>query len=229
MYSFAQRDNSLVVDEPLYMHYLTHINPGAYRPYREALSKVQKSDGAEVVKDLLAMGADKDVVFFKHMSKHYDQLSNGKEFLANAKNVLLIRQPEDIFASFKKATGGVTVRDTGIPQLQNIYRYLQSVGQKDEVCVISYEDVHAAPEGLLRRLCEHLGIPFDSKMLRWPPGPKKEDGLWAPWWYAGTHKASGFSSREPATHSEMSPEYEPILKEVMVQALFPDPAPPLFV
>jgi len=214
MYSFAQRDNCLVVDEPLYMHYLTNINPTAYRPYREELSKVQKSEGAEVVKDLLAMGAGKDVAFFKHMSKHYGNLSNGKELLANAKNVLLLRRPVDIIASFEKAMGVVTVRDTGIPQLWDIFRYLQSIGQQNEVCVISYDDINAAPEALLRRLCEHLHIPFDAKMLRWEKGGRKEDGLWAPWWYENTHKATGFSTRERSPDS-IRPEYLPLLNEVM--------------
>jgi len=215
MYSFAQRDNCLVVDEPLYMHYLTHVNPSAHRPYREQLSKVQKSDGAEVIKDLLTMGSDKDVVFFKHMSKHYAHLPNGPELLANAKNVLLIRRPRDIFASFEKAMGSVTVRDTGIPQMRGIFRYLQSIGQQNEVCVVSYEDIHAAPESMIRLLCAQLQIPFDAKMLRWEKGGRKEDGLWAPWWYTNTHKATGFSSREqPADATPIRPEYLPLLSEV---------------
>lgn len=215
MYSFAQRDNCLVVDEPLYMHYLTNINPSAHRPYREELSKVQKSDGAEVVKDLLAMGAGKEVVFFKHMSKHYSNLPNGKELLSHAKNVLLIRKPEDIIASFEKAMGGVSVRDTGIPQQRDIFRYLQSNGQQGAVCVISYEDIHAAPEAVLRALCQTLGISFDSKMLSWEKGGRKEDGLWAPWWYANTHKGTGFASRERSHNpASVRPEHLPLLQQV---------------
>lgn len=29
------------------------------------------------------------------------------------------------------------------------------------------------------------------QMLSWPAGPKPYDGVWAPWWYAGTHKSTG--------------------------------------
>ncbi|KAJ1476666.1 hypothetical protein T484DRAFT_1824133 [Baffinella frigidus] len=34
-YAFAQRADTKVVDEPLYAHYLTTINPTALRPYRD--------------------------------------------------------------------------------------------------------------------------------------------------------------------------------------------------
>jgi len=84
------------------------------------------------------------------------------------------------------------------------------------VCVISYDDINAAPEALLRRLCDHLQIPFDPKMLRWEKGGRKEDGLWAPWWYENTHKATGFSCRERSGDTApIRPEYLPVLKEVM--------------
>lgn len=29
------------------------------------------------------------------------------------------------------------------------------------------------------------------QMLSWRAGPKPYDGVWAPWWYAGTHKSTG--------------------------------------
>ena len=46
---------------------------------------------------------------------------------------------------------------------------------------------------MLRSLCLALGLPFHPAMLSWPAGPKPCDGVWAPWWYATTHKATGFS------------------------------------
>eukprot|EP00960_Hanusia_phi_P077916 768755-Hanusia_phi.AAC.5 len=41
MYSFAQRSDTKVVDEPLYAHYLKNIRPTAYRPYREEVLAAQ--------------------------------------------------------------------------------------------------------------------------------------------------------------------------------------------
>lgn len=31
------------------------------------------------------------------------------------------------------------------------------------------------------------------QMLSWPAGPKPYDGVWAPWWYAQTHRSTGDS------------------------------------
>lgn len=35
-----------------------------------------------------------------------------------------------------------------------------------------------------------LSLPAEQ-MLSWPAGPKPYDGVWAPWWYAGSHKSTG--------------------------------------
>jgi len=42
-----------------------------------------------------------------------------------------------------------------------------------------------------RSLCAALELPFQPSMLHWAPGPKPYDGVWAPWWYANTHKSTG--------------------------------------
>jgi hypothetical protein len=43
MYSFAQRSDCRVVDEPLYAHFLRVS--GAARPYRDAVLATQDNDG----------------------------------------------------------------------------------------------------------------------------------------------------------------------------------------
>lgn len=57
--------------------------------------------------------------------------------------------------------------------------------------VLLSDDLIRDPEGMLRALCHALSIPFQQTMLSWPAGPKPFDGLWAPWWYANTHKSTG--------------------------------------
>jgi hypothetical protein len=49
MYSFAQRSDTRVVDEPLYAHYLRVS--GAAHPGREAVLEAQDSDGERVVRE----------------------------------------------------------------------------------------------------------------------------------------------------------------------------------
>ena len=53
------------------------------------------------------------------------------------------------------------------------------------------DDLVRDPEGTLSALCAALGLPFEPAMLRWQAGPKPFDGVWAPWWYSNTHKATG--------------------------------------
>lgn len=33
-----------------------------------------------------------------------------------------------------------------------------------------------------------------SLFFRWEAGPKHIDGVWAPWWYEGVHKSTGFKT-----------------------------------
>ena len=54
-----------------------------------------------------------------------------------------------------------------------------------------------APEGTLRALCQALGVPFDGRMLAWPPGPRDSDGVWAPWWYDSVRASTGFAPYRP--------------------------------
>lgn len=53
------------------------------------------------------------------------------------------------------------------------------------------------PEGVLRQLCERLGIAFHPRMLSWPAGPRPEDGVWAKYWYQGLHRSTGFAPYRP--------------------------------
>ena len=43
-------------------------------------------------------------------------------------------------------------------------------------------DIRQDPEGMLKKLCETIGLDWDPGMLSWPRGPKPFDGAWAPHW-----------------------------------------------
>ena len=65
--------------------------------------------------------------------------------------------------------------------------------------VVDSADLLAAPEQMLRALCDALGVPFSPRMLSWPPGPRETDGVWARHWYDRVERSTGFESpREPA-------------------------------
>lgn len=62
--------------------------------------------------------------------------------------------------------------------------------------VIDSADIRAASEPSLTRLCAALGLPFTSRMLHWPTGPKPRDGVWVPHWFGEDHASTGFDAGE---------------------------------
>ena len=49
------------------------------------------------------------------------------------------------------------------------------------------------PEFILKKLCLMLNIPFTTKMLKWKRGSRKEDGIWAKYWYKNVINSTGFN------------------------------------
>jgi hypothetical protein len=63
--------------------------------------------------------------------------------------------------------------------------------------VLEARDVLEAPEAMLRRLCEALGVAFDPAMLTWPAGPRASDGVWGAHWYGRVNRSTGFAPYQP--------------------------------
>ena len=64
MYSFAQREDTTVFDEPLYAHYLCNTNADEYHPGAEDVISSQENDGQKVVEKM--MGDQKNPVVFDY-------------------------------------------------------------------------------------------------------------------------------------------------------------------
>lgn len=209
MYSFAQRPDTTVVDEPLYGHYLRVTPADRYHPGAGEVMASQDTDGNAVVADVILGPYDTDVVVFKQMTHHLVDLDLG--FLALTTNVLLTRDPTDMLRSYAKVVDEPTPADTGYPQGAALLRRLRSMGQ--EPVVLDSTRTLEGPESVLRQLCDRLGIDFDERMLAWEAGPRPEDGVWAAHWYASVHASTGFAP--PRRRTEPFPEeLVPLLEEV---------------
>ncbi|KAH9688699.1 Branched-chain-amino-acid aminotransferase-like protein 1 [Citrus sinensis] len=188
MYSFAQRDDMEVLDEPLYPAFLRVT--GFDRPYgEEILSKIE-SDGNKVVKEVIFGPGAKKYRYCKHMAK---QRLPGlpDDLMKKGKHIILIRNPLDILPSFDKVVPP-SFKELGLADLVTIYSELCELGKSP--VIVDAADLQQDPEATLRSLCEDLDIPFQATMLRWEAGPKPIDGLWAKWWYESVHKSTGFTS-----------------------------------
>jgi hypothetical protein len=196
MRAWGNREDCVVSDEPLYAHYLQAT--GIEHPGGDDVVAAGDTDWRRVVA-ALTLGPVPDgqpVWYQKHMSHH---LLPGMslDWIERLHNVLLIRDPRQVVASNVKSRAEVAPEDIGLAQQARLYDRLCETGNAPPV--IDAGDFLRAPEGHLRALCEWLGIPFSSRMLHWPAGPRASDGIWAPHWYARVLESTGFEAPQGET------------------------------
>ncbi|MFI5135317.1 MAG: hypothetical protein ACHQD9_05655 [Chitinophagales bacterium] len=190
MYSFEQRNDAQVVDEPLYAHYL-YVSRAPH-PGREEVLASQENDGRKVIEKILSDDWKMPVVFFKQMTHHLVNLP--LDFLSQTKNILLIRNPKDVLISYSKVIENPVLFDIGIKQSYDLWRFLEA--KNFHRIIVDANEVLKNPEAMLMKLCKNLGIEFQSAMLHWEAGARKEDGVWAKYWYQNVHQSTGFAPFE---------------------------------
>lgn len=210
MYSFAQRSDTRVYDEPLYAHYLSKTNADTYHPGAQEVLDDMEQDGEKVVEMMLG-DQDRPVAFFKHMTHHLVDLD--WSFMRQTINVLLTRNPIDMLPSYAREVENPSMRDVGYESHIELLDYLQAKGLP-EPFVLDSRNLQDNPEKTLRSLCDYIGIPFDQHMLKWEAGPRPEDGVWAPYWYHNVHQSTGFKPYRPKTEPFPEP-LQPLLEECL--------------
>lgn len=208
MYSFAQRSDTTVVDEPFYAHYL--LQSGAEHPGRENVFESQPKDPSVVMQNLRKTGAETDVLFVKNMAHHMIEMDQTLQQLFNEFiPVFLIRDPADMLLSLDKSLPDPSLRDTGYPQLLDLFETAENYNLP--LIVLDSKELLEDPEFVLSALCDQLGIAFQEAMLSWQPGPIPEDGAWAEHWYDDVHHSTGFNPYTPKTETlpdQLEPLYE---------------------
>lgn len=219
MYAFRQRPDTLVVDEPLYAHYLARVEAG--HPGADEVIASQERDGNRVIQQLFRGPAPKPVVFFKQMTHHLVELD--WDFMAQDRHFLLIRDPRDMLPSLAQVMGQPALNDTGLALHVKLFNHLERIGQTP--LVVDSRELLRNPSQVLYALCDALGLRYTDEMLHWPPGPKPEDGVWAKHWYAATHDTTGFApyrSFQGLMPEELGPLYvqcKPYYDELYAHAI----------
>jgi hypothetical protein len=163
----------------------------------------------KVVEDINSLSKKKNV-FVKGMAHHY--LTDSPEFILDWENVILIRHPKKLIASFSKVIDTPTLNDIGIKKASELFLFLKKNGKTP--IVIDSDELLKNPEIYLKKLCGLLNIPFSEKMLQWKKGEIKEDGIWAKHWYGNVHNSEGFAVQKSS--SQPLPEHlDPLLKEAL--------------
>lgn len=193
MYSFGNRKDTKVLDEPLFGYFLKHT--GVDRPSRKEVLEVMETDADTVINETLNSDVDKPVLFMKHMANHLIDLD--KSFIDDYVNVVLTRDPKDMLLSYSQNVEHPTLLDTAYQQQVELIHYLKEKGITP--VVVDSKDVLLDPETVLSKLCAHCDIPFTNEMLSWKAGKRKEDGVWEKYWYHSVHKSTGFNTYKEKT------------------------------
>ena len=205
MYSFSQRADAKVIDEPYYAHYL--VETGLDHPGRKETLEKRSADD-RVIHSRILKESDSEYLFLKNMGHHIRNIP--LKYLMDYHNFFLIRNPKKIINSFTKVIAAINIDDIGLKDQFEQYEYLKKKGE--QIIVIDSDTILKNPQTHLERLCRALKIPYSHKMLSWPAGPKEEDGPWAKYWYSSLHKTTGFN---PLDNSEINlkPKYNELLSE----------------
>jgi len=208
MYSWRQRPDTTVLDEPFYAHYLT-VDDRGHPGVADTLAS-QANDADDVIRDVILGPCPTPVLYVKQMAHHLRGVD--RSHLAHTENLLLTRDPQAMLASLSVQLPNCDLSDTGLVECVELLDAVLAQGGRP--LVIESQTLLADPAGVLGGVCDHLGIEFDPAVLSWPAGPKPEDGVWARYWYDNVHRSTRFATPE-SKRRELPANLRPVLAQAM--------------
>jgi hypothetical protein len=204
MRSFGNRADTAASDEPFYAAYL--LATGLDHPMRAEVIASQPTDWRAVAAAVTGpVPGGRPVWYQKHMTHHMVP-GFGRDWIAGVTSAFLIRRPESVLASYTAKRAEVDLRDIGFVEQAEIFDAVaERLGHAPPV--VDGADVLADPRGTLGALSAALGLAFDPAMLAWAPGPRPEDGVWAPHWYAAVWASTGFAAPRPEVEFAALPDH----------------------
>ena len=210
MYSFAQRDDCAVWDEPFYAAYLNRT--GIQHPMGDQVIATGENDPDEVIRKCLGpIPGNAQHFYQKHMTQH---MIGGvdRAWIADVTNVFLIRHPARVISSYAAKRENPAFEDLGFGTQVELFDQVVALGRTP--VVIDSFDIRKDPKTALTGLCSAIELEFDPAMLEWPSGGNSADGVWAKHWYGAVHRSTGFANPEGSL-----PELDGHGRAVLDQAL----------
>lgn len=191
MRSFGSRADTFVSDEPFYGCFLN--TTGADHPMRDQTIAAMDCDWQSVIRTLRGAPPDGSPVWYQKHMWHHMAGPVGYDDFAGFTHAFLIREPEQMIASYLRKRETAAFQDLGLERQAEFFeREADRLGHPPPV--VDANDVLASPGNVLSKLCQALGIAWDEAMLNWAPGRRETDGPWAPHWYGAVEKSTGFGS-----------------------------------
>lgn len=209
MYSFAQRPDCKVIDEPFYARYL-HLT-GLGHPARDETLAYQSTNVQTILSRIDSQVETHRELFIKNMGQHLIDLD--WSFVLKYRNAFLIRDPKKLIASFAEVWPDAIMRDIGLDRQSAIFDFIRQETGETPI-VLDSEEVLKDPHVVLSKFCERLGIPFFKEMLQWPMGEIHDPVPWADHWYGSVMKSTGFQ-RPKLVERTLPDRYRPLYEEAL--------------
>ena len=189
MRSFSSRRDTFVSDEPFYGCFLKAT--GADHPMRDEVIAAMDCDWRSVIASLRGPPPEGSQIWYSKQMWHHMAGPVGYQDFAGFTHAFLIREPEQMIASYLRKREAAAFEDFGLERQSDFFeREADRLGRAPPV--IDANEVLADPDGVLSSLSAALGIAWDPAMLSWAPGRRATDGPWAPHWYAAVEASTGF-------------------------------------
>lgn len=199
MRAWGNRDDTFVCDEPLYAYYLLTTGHTDHPGYHETVRE-HETDWRAVVPWLTGPVPNGKKFFYQKHMTHHMLPEVALDWALELTNCFLIREPAEVLLSLVEFLPAPSAEETGLPDQARIFEFIcDRTGSVPPV--IDARDVLVDPPRIMRALCERLRVPFDVRMLQWPPGPRDTDGAWAPYWYNKVYDTTGFGTYRPKSQS----------------------------
>ena len=191
MRSFGSRADTFVTDEPFYGAYLQQRRDP--QPMANEVIASMDCDWQNVARTMTGPCPTGAPIWYqKHMAHHMVGPIDHED-LPGLRHAFLIRDPARVVASYAAKRVAVRPEHLGVErQVEYFEREADRLGHAPPV--VDSADILRDPPTMLEKLCIALGIDWDPRMLRWEPGVRETDGIWASHWYDAVAASTGFGT-----------------------------------